>query len=150
MENKTAVIIQARLTSSRFPNKILEKIGNYTLIDYLIDRIKSCKEVDKVILAVPNNKKNKIISKKIKNNNLIFYGNENDVLDRFYKAAKKHRIKVIVRICGDCPFVDPVLIDQTLRNFRKNSYDYISNTIKPTFPDGLDIEVFSLFICLDS
>ena len=64
MENKTAVIIQARLTSSRFPNKILEKIGNYTLIDYLINRIKSCTEVDKIILAVPDNKKNKIISKK--------------------------------------------------------------------------------------
>ena len=143
MENKTAVIIQARLTSSRFPNKILAKIGNHTLIDYLINRIKICKEVNKIILAIPNNKKNKIISKKIKNNSLIFFGNENDVLDRFYKAAKKYKVDTIVRICGDCPFVDPALIDQALKIFKKNSYDYISNTIKPTFPDGLDVEIFN-------
>ena len=72
MENKTVAIIQARLTSSRFPNKVLQKIGKKTLIEILLNRLKNSKELDQIILAVPNNKKNKIIKEKIKVDNKIF------------------------------------------------------------------------------
>ena len=147
MEKKKIVaIIQARVTSSRFPNKILQKIGNKTLIDILIDRVKKSRHIDKIVLAIPKNKKNEIIRKKIKNNVSIFSGSENDVLDRYYKAAKKFKAKIIVRICGDCPLTDPNVIDNIIRCYKNNDFDYVSNTIEPTFPDGLDVEVFNFDI----
>ena len=141
MENKTIAIIQARLTSSRFPNKVIQKIGSYTLIEFLINRLKSSKEIDQIIVAIPDNTKNKLIKKYTKNTKL-FFGNESDVLDRFYKAAKKFKANNVVRICGDCPFIDASIIDSMVRLLKKEKFDYVSNTIKPTFPDGLDVEVF--------
>ena len=145
MEKKVIAIVQARLTSSRFPGKILQKIGNKTLIELLLSRVKKSKNINKLVLAIPKNKENIYIKKKIKHKN-IFLGSENDVLDRYFKAAKKFKADVIVRICGDCPFIDHFVIDKILEIFKKNNYDYISNTIKPTFPDGLDVEVFSFSV----
>ncbi len=142
MENKIVAIVQARLTSKRFPKKIMQKIGGSTLIERVIERVKMAKKIDDVILAVPNNDKHKIL-KKYFNKNKIFFGSENDVLSRFYNAALKNKATKIIRICGDCPFIDPWIIDKIISIFNKNNYDYISNTIKPTFPDGLDVEVFS-------
>ena len=139
---KTVAIIQARLTSARFPNKIIQKFNHETLIEFLVKRVKASKKIDQVIVAVPNNNKNKVVKKYLKNID-IFLGSENDVLDRYYKAAKKFNAKTIVRICGDCPFVDPLIIDKLLLLLNDGDYDYVSNTIKRTFPDGLDVEVFS-------
>ena len=143
MENKTVAIIQARLTSSRFPNKVLQKIGKKTLIEILLNRLKNSKELDQIILAVPNNKKNKIIKEKIKFDKKIFFGSENDVLDRYFKSAKKFKADIVVRICGDCPLIDPKVVDEIIRYYKKNKFDYVSNTINPSYPDGLDVEVFS-------
>ena len=143
MENKTIIIVQARLTSTRFPNKILKKIGNDTLIEILLKRLSLCKAVDQIVLAIPGNKKNKILSKILKSNIPVFYGSENDVLDRYYKAAKKFKATYIVRISGDCPLIDPKVIDKAVDFFKTNKFDYVSNTIKPTYPDGLDVEVFN-------
>ena len=149
MKNKTIAIIQARLTSTRFPNKVLQKINNQTLIKFLINRLKLSKKIDQVIVAIPNNKKNKLMKKYLKGID-FFQGNENNVLDRFYKTSKKFNATTIVRICGDCPFVDPKIIDKILTIYDKKKYDYVSNTIKPTFPDGLDVEVFSSKILEDA
>ncbi len=146
MENKTIAIIQARLTSSRFPNKVLGRIGKFSLIELLIKRLKKSREIDEIILAAPKNKKNRLIKKNVRNIK-IFFGSENDVLDRFYKAAKKFKATNIVRICGDSPFVDPRVVDKIILKLKKNNLDYVSNTIKPTFPDGLDAEAFK-FITL--
>ena len=110
---KTVAIIQARLTSARFPNKIIQKLKHETLIEFLVRRVKASKKIDQVVVAVPNNNKNKVVKKYLKNVD-IFLGSENDVLDRYYKAAKKFNAKTIVRICGDCPFVDPLIIDKLL------------------------------------
>ena len=141
MKYKTVAIVQARLTSSRFPNKILQKLGKKTLIEILLNRLGKAEEIDKVVLAIPNNKKNKIIKNKINITNPIFYGKENDVLDRCFKAAKKYHAKVVVRICGDCPLIDPNVVDKLVRYFKKNNFDYVSNTLHPSYPDGLDVEV---------
>ena len=145
MKNKTVAIIQARLTSSRFPRKILEKIDNLTLIEFLVKRVKASKKINQVIVAIPNNKKNRILKKYLKNID-FFLGSEEDVLDRYYKSAKKFHANTIVRICGDCPFIDPEIIDKLLLLQEKKNYDYVSNTINPTFPDGLDVEVFNFKI----
>ena len=107
MEKKVVAIIQARLTSSRFPKKIFQKIGNKPLIELLLSRVKKSKKIDKFVLAIPKNRENIDIKKKLKNKN-IFLGSENDVLDRYFKAAKKFKADIIVRICGDS-FVDPLI-----------------------------------------
>lgn len=148
MKNKTIAIIQARLTSTRFPKKILQKIDNQSLIEFLVNRLLSSKKIDQVVVAIPNNKANKVIKKYIKGIN-FFLGDENNVLDRYYKAANKFNATTIVRICGDCPFIDPKVIDKILNIYNKKKYDYVSNTIKPTFPDGLDVEVFSSKVLKD-
>ena len=145
MEKKVIAIVQARLTSSRFPKKILRKIGENTVLNFLLKRLKKSKKINKFVLLIIKNKENFTIKKKFKNLN-VFLGSETDVLDRYYKAAKKFKADVIVRICADCPFIDPLIIDKILKVFETKSYDYISNTIKPTFPDGFDVEVFSFSV----
>ena len=79
----------------------------------------------------------------MKKNIPVYRGSLNDVLARFYFASKKFRIKDIVRITSDCPLIDPMTIDKVCKIYSKNKYDYVSNTIKPTFPDGLDVEIFN-------
>ncbi len=142
MENKVVAIIQARLTSTRFPNKIIQELDGKTLIQHLYNRLKKSTEIDEIVLAVPNDKYNKKIKNYLKNIK-YYFGSEEDVLDRYYKAAKKYRASTIVRICGDCPLVDPKVVDNIISKFKKKKVDYASNTIEPTFPDGLDVEVFS-------
>jgi len=142
-KKKIVAIIQARLTSSRFPKKILQKIENETLIELLIRRLKKSKYLDKIVLAIPNNEKNRLLRNKISKNIKIFSGSENDVLDRYFQAAKRFKAKTIVRICGDCPLIDPKVVDKVVNFYEKNNFDYVSNTIKPTYPDGLDVEVFN-------
>ena len=74
----------------------------------------------------------------------VFYGSENNVLDRYYKCSKKFNSDVIVRVTGDCPIIDPDIIDQMLSNFKKSdNLDYLSNTLDRKFPDGLDVEIFT-------
>ena len=143
MKKKNIIaIIQARLTSSRFPNKIFHKIENKSLLDLLIYRLKKSKYVDKIVLAIPKNEKNKSIKDKVKKI-AIFSGSENDVLDRYFQAAKKFKAQTVVRICGDCPLIDSKVVDRIINFYQKNNFDYVSNIIKPTYPDGLDVEVFN-------
>jgi glutamate-1-semialdehyde 2,1-aminomutase len=142
---RVIAIIQARLDSIRFPKKVLEKIDNKKLINFLIMRILLSKQVNQIVVAIPNNKKNVELEKVlIKNKKIyLFKGNNNNVLDRYYKAAKKYNADYIVRITADCPFTDPNLIDELVIKV-KQGYDYVSNTLNPTFPDGFDVEVFKM------
>ena len=142
---KTTIIIQARVSSTRFPSKVLKKIQGLSIIELIVKRLKKAKLVNDIIVATPNNKENKILIKHlIKKNIRYFCGSENDVLSRYYFAAKKNNSKIIIRITGDCPIVDPKIVDEFISNFKKNNYDYLSNTNPWTFPDGLDVEVFNL------
>jgi len=142
--SKITVIIQARTGSCRFPQKVLEKIeGNY-MIWHVINRIKQIQSVDQIVLATTclnEDKKLLDIAKEL--NILTFSGHENDVLSRFYDCANKMGGDPIIRITGDCPLIDPFLVNEMLQFFLKNDFDYVSNRIIPTFPDGLDVEIFS-------
>jgi spore coat polysaccharide biosynthesis protein SpsF (cytidylyltransferase family) len=141
---KITCIIQARTNSSRLPNKILLKLSNTHIIVHIIDRIKKSTLIEQIILATTINHDDQILLD-IANDNQItsFKGNEFDVLDRFYNAAKENDAGTVIRITGDCPLVDPILIDKMLKFFLENNFDYVSNTIERTFPDGLDIEIFT-------
>jgi glutamate-1-semialdehyde aminotransferase/spore coat polysaccharide biosynthesis protein SpsF (cytidylyltransferase family) len=142
-KNKVLAIIQARYSSSRFPGKVLKIINKKTLLEILIKRLSKSKYISKIIVACSlNDKDSKIIDicKKLKID--YFAGSENNVLDRFYKSAKKSKIQNIVRITGDCPLIDSEIVDIVIKNFFLNKVDYASNTNPPTFPDGLDVEIF--------
>ena len=143
MTNPT-IIIQARLGSKRFPKKVLAKIGKKPMIWYSIERIKRVPGIKQVILATTKNSQDEVLLKIAKNCDILsFKGKTYDVLDRYYQCGLEFNADPIVRITGDCPLIDSTIIKKMLEKFNKSNYDYISNIFPPTFPDGLDIEIFS-------
>ena len=144
-------IIQARTGSSRFPSKVLQKISGKTIVSLIYERLSKSKIIDKTIIATSNDKKdNFLYSHLIKKDIRVFRGSEKNVLDRFYNASLKYKPKWIVRITADCPLIDPVIVDKVIDKYNKFNADYATNTMPPTFPDGLDVEVFSLKVLKDS
>ena len=149
-KNNCSVIIQARYNSRRFEGKVLKKIGNKTILEILIERLKQSKLIDQIIVACPNSKNNKKIvnfckQKKIK----YFSGSENNLISRYYFASKKYNIKNIIRVTSDCPLLDVNYLNILIKMFFKKKSDYASNVIKPSFPDGMDIEIFKFDILED-
>jgi glutamate-1-semialdehyde 2,1-aminomutase len=146
---KIVAIVQARMGSTRLPNKVMMPICGVPMIELLLDRLANAQELDQIIVATTEDKRNNPLIQHVKN---IGYaceqGSENDVLDRFVCAAHKHQADIVVRITGDCPLLDPVIIDNMIVMFKNGKYDYITNSNPPTFPDGLDAEVMS-FYCLE-
>ena len=137
------IIIQARNSSTRLPNKVIKKIQGKTVLEHIINRAKKVKNCEKVVLATTNKKNDDILVKIAKKANIsVFRGSENDVLDRFYQAAKNFEIDPVVRITADCPLLDPHLAENIINFYKNGSYDYVSNVRPPTFPDGLDVEIF--------
>lgn len=139
-----AAIIQARMGSSRLPGKVLLPIANTTVIALMIERVKKAKKLDKIIVATTENSVDDTLCEALIDMGVDFFrGNENDVLGRFHAAAVDIGASIIVRLTADCPLMDGQLIDAALAEFLVSDYDYYSNVIDRTFPDGLDIEIFS-------
>ncbi len=144
MENKVVGIVQARMGSTRLPGKVLKKINNTTVIKLMLDRLSLSKKLNKIIIATSNNPKDKPLIEYVDSLGYdYFVGDEFDVLDRFYNAAKHINYKTIVRFTADCPLIDANLVDRVIDLYLGSDADYVSNTNPPTFPDGLDVEVFS-------
>lgn len=141
------VILQARNNSSRLPRKVLKKVNGISLLEMECKRILNSKKINELVIATTKNKEDDGIVKlanQLKIN--VFRGSENNVLERYYHAALKYSSTnhlVIIRLTGDCPLMDPMLIDEMIENYIEDPMDYLSNTMKPTYPDGLDIEVFT-------
>ena len=141
---KIIAIVQARSDSSRFPRKVLKKINGQEIIKIIFKRLKKSKKIDKVILATTKKKSDDFLSKIISKIGFeVYRGSENNVLSRYYNVNKIHKADYIVRITGDCPFVDPKIVDLIIDQTIKSKADYCSNVIKYTLPDGFDVEVFS-------
>ncbi|WP_061247716.1 aminotransferase class III-fold pyridoxal phosphate-dependent enzyme [Leptospira noguchii] len=141
---RVVAIVQARTGSTRFPNKVLQKINSNSLIELLFFRLSESKLINEIVLATSISQANDILTETIvKQGYSVFRGSESDVLDRYYQAAKEKKADVVVRITGDCPLVDASLVDDVIEKFFRDHVDYCSNVSPPTFPDGLDIEVFS-------
>ena len=138
-------VIQARLTSSRFPGKVLKKVFNeLKVIDLMYKRISNSKKISKIIFAIPKNIKNQKLRNYLKLKNYLFYeGKESDVLNRLYYASKTFKAKNIIRLTADCPLIDGKTIDKHIDFYFKSKSDYISNQINRTYPDGYDIEIIS-------
>jgi spore coat polysaccharide biosynthesis protein SpsF (cytidylyltransferase family) len=136
-------IIQARQGSSRLPDKVLKQLGNKTVLEQVINRVQRCKLVDKVYVATTISERDLPIVNLCSSRRIgVFCGSENDVLDRYYQLAKLITPEHIVRITSDCPLIDSDIIDYVIKKHIDNNCDYTSNTLKETFPDGLDVEVF--------
>lgn len=137
-------LTQARLSSSRLPEKVLKLIGNETILGLHLDRLKKSKLINKIVLATTSEPgADKLLAIAQSKGVESFQGNLNDVLDRFYQAAKFNQAKIIVRLTSDCPLIDANLVDDLIMKFLKNEVDYSSNCLNPTFPDGFDAEVFT-------
>jgi len=141
---KIALITQARLGSSRFPNKIIKKIDSNTVLEIHLMRLKNSKLITEYILATTFEKKIDQIKSIAKKYNFHFFqGSTDDVLDRFYRSVEQKNIDYIVRVTSDCPLIDGSLIDEVIKFTIENKLDYASNILEETFPDGQDIEVFT-------
>ena len=143
-KKKITVIIEARTGSSRLRNKVVAEIEGKPMIFYVIDRVKQIKSVEQIILATTQEKNDKILIEIAKQNSIgIFTGDSMDVLNRDYQCALQNNADPIIRITGDCPLIDPDIVEEMLEFYLKNNYDYISNRINPKYPDGLDVEIYS-------
>jgi len=141
---KTIAIVQARMGSTRFPNKVMQPILGVPLIELLLERLSRAEEINNIILATSEDIKNQTLVAHIINLGFsVYQGSENDVLDRFYQAALSERPDIVVRITGDCPLVDFMVVDNLINTLKSNELDYVCNINPPTYPDGLDVEVFS-------
>jgi spore coat polysaccharide biosynthesis protein SpsF (cytidylyltransferase family) len=114
--------------SSRLPGKVLKKINDMPMIEIILKRLSLSRKVDNIILATSEKQQDILLSKFVKELGFeVFNGSENDVLSRYYWASKYYDLKNIIRITGDCPLVDPSIIDEMCNEFSRNNPDYLSN-----------------------
>lgn len=135
-------IVQARMTSTRLPGKVLMEICSKPILALLVERLKSCKRIDRIVIATSVDATDDVIANWCKENSVdLFRGSLDDVLDRYYNAAITFGADTIVRITGDCPLIDPGVVDEVIGRFLRGGYDRVSSG--EGYPDGLDTEVFS-------
>lgn len=147
---KIDVIIQARMTSTRLPGKVLMELQHKTMLEHIVNRLRLSHYINDIIIATTNNKEDEPIVKLAKKNNFKYYqGSEENVLERYYYAAQKYGSEIIIRITSDCPLVDYEIVDKMLvifmEKYNENNVDFLSNTdvVEATFPRGLDVEIFT-------
>jgi len=141
-------IIQARVSSSRLPNKVLMDVMGSPMLARQIERMIRVKSLENLVVATSNHNEDNAIEDMCREIGIDCYrGSLDDVLDRFYRCAEKYSPEHVVRITGDCPLIDPDIIDRVVSFHLENGHDYTSNVLAPTWPDGMDVEVMR-FRCL--
>lgn len=148
MNKKTVAIIQARIGSTRLPGKVLKDLCGKTVLEHVIERAQQARLIDQIIIATTVSDQDKqIVDLAEKCGVEYFRGSEEDVLSRYYLAAKENKAGVVVRITSDCPLMDPLILDQIIKFYQENGYNIVTNAgndlKQRTFPRGLDVEVFS-------
>ena len=142
---KVVATIEARMTSTRLPGKVLLEIGGKPALEFMIDRVKQSRLVDDIVVATTVNSSDQpIIDLCNKMGCKYFRGSEEDVLLRVLEAAKSVDADIIMELTGDCPFIDPDIIDKVIELYSSGDYDYASNVVERSFPDGFDTQVFSV------
>lgn len=137
-------VVQARLSSSRFPGKVMQSLSDeHTVISALLNRLSRAKRITQIVVAIPDNQANYRLADYVAGlGYAIFLGDEKDVQSRFLEIAKLHSADWMVRVTGDCPLIDPEVVDNVIGLAIESDADYASNIERPSFPDGLDVEVF--------
>jgi len=135
-------IIQARMSSSRLPGKVLKPLAGMPVLGHVVERLSYCRMVDNIVVATSLEASDDLIEDYCKKINVnVFRGSLDDVLDRYYQAAKIYQADPVVRITADCPAIDPVVVDAVITGFLAGNYDLYG--LGGEFPDGLDCSVFS-------
>ena len=130
--------------SMRLPNKVMKLINGIPMIELLLNRLSRAKHLNQILVATSIDSKNRELAEHVsKLGYKVFQGSESDVLDRYYQSAKPYQPEALVRITGDCPLIDPSIVDSVIDAYWRQNVDYMANTQPPTYPDGLDVEVFS-------
>jgi len=142
-------IIQARMGSSRLPGKVLKDLGGETVLGRVVRRLRRSRQISNIVVATTTEPRDELIVAECDRLQASYFrGAEQDVLDRYYQAARANAAEAVVRVTSDCPLIDPELVDETAEVFRDEHADYASNVIPRTYPRGLDTEVFT-FDALD-
>lgn len=144
---RIAAVVQARMGSTRLPGKVLLPLEGTPVIGWIYERLTRCANLDRIVVATGDDASNDVLADALAGLGIpVFRGSEHDVLDRYYRAARAVRADAVVRVTGDCPLIDPELVDRVVERFvaGKGAVHYVSNISPPTFPDGLDVEVMSI------
>ena len=144
-------IVQARMGSSRFPKKVLELIQGKTMIERVMEKLSASSLLDQIVIATTDQVSDQALVDYCKKNKISYFtGSEDDVLTRYYEAAKAFHADVVVRVTSDCPLFDGKLLDEGLKKFMEGGYDYVTNVLPPTFPDGLDYSILKFSVLEDA
>ena len=145
---KIVASIECRMTSTRLPGKVLmNALDDMSMLEVMIKRVQKSKYIDSVILATTINEEDEVIVDLAKKLNIDYYrGSEHNVLDRVVKTHESVNSDIIVELTGDCPVIDPLHVDDCIKIYLENNFDYVSNSLIRSFPDGCDVQVFSLDI----
>jgi len=144
MTNLNLVVLQARMSSTRLPGKVMTQINGYPMIYWEISRISKAKLVNKIVVAISDQSSDDILADYLDSIHQEYIrGSLDNVLSRYVKAEEIYNPSAIIRLTADCPLVMPELIDQYLEIFHKKDFEYLSNTIELSYPDGLDIEIIA-------
>lgn len=142
---KVVATIEARMTSSRLPGKVLLEAAGKPMLEHLINRLRSVPSIDDIVLATTSNQTDDELERFSTQIGIGCYrGSENDVMSRVIGAAESADAVVVVEITGDCPIIDPQIVEQNIRMFMSNKADYASNAVIRSYPDGMDTQVFKL------
>lgn len=142
---KVVAIVQARCGSTRFPNKVFAELSGHSLIFHVINRLRFAKTIDEIVLATTVNSLDDKLEKWARQQGVkVYRGSENDVLNRYFMAAQSADADVVVRITADDPFKEPELIDRAVCTLIEMKSDFVCNNNPPTYPEGLDVEVFTM------
>lgn len=152
MAENIVIVVQARMSSSRLPGKVLLPILGKSLLTRMIERLQMIKHKALVVIATSEEKADDVIAEEAGKIDIPCYrGSLNNLLDRHYQAAKKYNAAIVLKIPSDCPLIDPRIIDQVLDFYfdHPGAYDYVSNLHPATFPDGNDVEIMTMD-CIES
>ena len=134
-------VLQARMSSTRLPGKVLLRTCGKSLLQHQIERVMRCRSIDRLVVATSTDVSDDPIEALCHSLGVATYrGSLDDVLDRFIQAARPSKPEWLVRLTGDCPLSDPVIVDRVVREAIQGAYDYVSSALHPSFPDGLDAE----------
>jgi spore coat polysaccharide biosynthesis protein SpsF len=137
--------IEARMSSTRLPEKTMKEMVGKPMLELIIERLKRARQVDEIVVATTTEPEDEVITELAERVGVKwFQGSSEDVLDRVLQAAKAAKADIIVEMTGDNPLLDPELVDEAINIYLKDKYDYVSNAIKDTYPDGLNVQVFSV------
>ncbi|GAA0434774.1 hypothetical protein GCM10008983_09180 [Lentibacillus halophilus] len=152
---KITAIVQARMGSTRLSGKVMKELKGNTILSHVIQRLKQAKLIDDIIIATTEHSSDNVIEREAEQNGVrVTRGSEQDVLERYYNAAKGNNTDVIVRITSDCPLIDPFIVDEMIKFYLENDYSLVTNAgaeyQQRTFPRGMDTEVFSFEVLEDA